>query len=136
MDDSLTPSLRIDAETTHELPVASLVRHPEVEPDGAAVVGRRGDALAVRHVLATDRPWVTVVSIDDDYRASIPTDELMAGGLILIGTTDQPLSEAEGGPLRLVVAEGSTLCWNVKQVASLIATEEPLPDSVPENPTH
>jgi len=35
-----------------------------------------------------------------------------------------------------VVAEGSTLCWNVKQVGSLRATPERVPDSVPENPPH
>ena len=60
----------------------------------------------------------------------------MRGGMLLVGSADAPLDEAEGGPVRLLVSDGDTLCWNVKQVGSLIATRERLADSVPEQPPH
>ena len=68
---------------------------------------------------------------DGHYRASIPLAELQRGGWLLLG---QPRDA--GGPVRLVVEEGRTLCWNVKHVVGLRFTEGPEPDSVPENPPH
>lgn len=113
-----------------------LIGHDDLDADGGATLGRRGAAVPVRAVLTTSQPWVTVASGDGAYRASIPAEDLLRGGMLLVGSLDAPLDEAEGGPVRLLVADGDTLCWNVKQVASLTATEERLPDSVPERPPH
>jgi DMSO/TMAO reductase YedYZ molybdopterin-dependent catalytic subunit len=74
---------------------------------------------------------VLVESGDGHYRASIPLAELRRGGWLLVG-----VPAGRGGPVRLVVEDGPTLCWNVKHVASLRFTEGPVPDSVPENPPH
>jgi hypothetical protein len=38
--------------------------------------------------------------------------------------------------LRLTVVAGTTLCWNVKDVAELRFAPEQEPDDVPENPPH
>ncbi len=109
------------------LPVASLRSRPDII-DASSVFGdRSGPALPVEAVLDTDLDWVTVES-SDDYRASIPTIDLVTGGLLLL--------DGSGGPVRLLVADGSTLCWNVKHVAALRATDAKEADSVPENPPH
>lgn len=72
----------------------------------------------------------SVVSSDGSYTASIPLEDLRAGGILL------PVSPTEGGPIRLRVMEGTTLCWNVKDVGELRFTAGKEPDSVPANPTH
>jgi hypothetical protein len=125
-----TPVVVIDDGTgDRTLPVADLVAHGDrIDDVSSRLPDRSGPALPVAAVLSTDLPFVTVASTDGRYTASIPTSELVAGGLLLL--------EDPGGPVRLVVAEGSTLCWNVKQVGSLRATPERVPDSVPENPPH
>ena len=116
--------------------LGDLTAHADLDPDGGAALGRRGATVPVRAVLITSHPWVTVASADGAYRASIPAEELMRGGMLLVGSVEAPLEEAEGGPVRLLVTDGDTLCWNVKHVGSLTATEERLPDSVPEQPPH
>lgn len=64
-------------------------------------------------------------SVDGDYRASIPLDEVHAGGWVCLEDT-----------LRLLIPEGRTLCWNVKDLGRIRLTEGPEEDSVPENPPH
>lgn len=65
-------------------------------------------------------------SSDGEYRASIPLDVVLDKGRIEL--------DAEG--LRLSVVDGDTLCWNVKDLASIRVTDGAEPDSVPENPPH
>jgi len=69
---------------------------------------------------------VHVTSDDSTYSASIPLDDIRRDGVIT--------AEAEGNRLR--VHDGTTLCWNVKQVAELRLTVTKEPDSVPQQPTH
>ena len=118
---------------------ADLISHPAFVPDASELVGRRAAAVPVSALVEPDAvrrtPWVSVDS-SDGYRASIPTDELRRGGYILVPTPDLPGDARGDGTFRLVVADGSTLCWNVKHVTSLRATAEREPDSVPENPPH
>ncbi|MDX1690187.1 MAG: hypothetical protein R3290_04085 [Acidimicrobiia bacterium] len=73
----------------------------------------------------------TALSGDGHYSASIPVTELRRGGWLLLGQ-----EVGSGGPVRLVVEDGRTLCWNVKQVVGLRFTDGAEPDSVPENPPH
>ena len=93
-----------------------------------------GDAVAMAALLDLVEPapgadHVTVSSGDGHYRASIPLEQLRGAGWLFVGVE-------RGGPLRLVVEEGRTLCWNVKDVVGLHLTQGPEPDSVPENPPH
>jgi hypothetical protein len=74
--------------------------------------------------------YCSVISGDGTYTASIPLAELRSGGSFSI------LSPEEGGPIRLRVVDGSTMCWNVKDVGELHFTEGSQPDSIPPNPTH
>jgi DMSO/TMAO reductase YedYZ molybdopterin-dependent catalytic subunit len=78
----------------------------------------------------------TVVGSDGAYTASIPLETLRTGGWLAVALGDRPLPADKGGPLRLTVADGSTLCWNVKNVGSIRFTIGPESDSVPENPPH
>jgi DNA-binding beta-propeller fold protein YncE len=78
-----------------------------------------GAALAV-----PDGRWVTVRAGSDDYVASIPSDAFTLGAELTVATR------------RLMVREGSTLCWNVKDVRRIEVGDERQPDSVPEKPPH
>ena len=86
--------------------------------------------------MSTELPYVSVEAAEDGYAASIPTVDVIGGGYLLVGDPDDFLDRSEGGPVRLMVLDGSTLCWNVKHVTSLRATPVAEPDSVPENPPH
>ncbi len=85
---------------------------------------------------APEATHCTVISAGGDYRASIPLADLREGGWLAFAIGNDPLPTANGGPFRLTVARGSTLCWNVKHVATLRLTSGPEPDDVPENPPH
>jgi len=87
-------------------------------------------------LMSTDQPFVVAANAAGDYIACIPTVEMIHGGHLLVGTPEEPLTEGEGGPMRLIVSEGATLCWNVKQVASLKGVPNRVPDSIPANPEH
>ena len=78
----------------------------------------------------------SVVSRDSSYSASIPVDELLGGGWLAYALDGKPLPAEKGGPFRLTVMQGTTLCWNVKDVGELRFTAGEEPDSVPERPTH
>ncbi len=111
--------------------------------DDVAVVapGFSGSAAPMAVILDRASPWdgathCTVMSDDGHYRASIPLPDLRSNGWLLYGSADEPLSRDAGGPFRLIVPDGKTLCWNVKGVAELHFTSGPEPDSVPENPPH
>ena len=128
------------------LDVTGLVREPLAMSvaEIAALPGRapkaagssQGDAVPVSALLAEvdadpGADHATVSSGDGHYRASIPLDQLRDGGWLFVD-----LDHDGGGPLRLVVEDGRTLCWNVKHVIGLHLTSGPEPDSVPENPPH
>ncbi len=78
----------------------------------------------------------SVVSRDSSYSASIPLDELLSGGRLAYALDGEPLPADKGGPIRLSVVQGATLCWNVKDVGELRFTAGKEPDSIPEKPTH
>ncbi len=97
--------------------------------DGAAQVA----VVSIIDRLAVD-PTAThcsVVSRDGSYSASIPIEDLKDGGWLAYA-----ISADQGGPIRLTVTEGSTLCWNVKDVGELRFTAGKEQDSVPAKPTH
>ena len=108
---------------------------------------KRGRAVRLEAVLDAVEPvaaatHVTAISRDGSYRASIPLADAMASGWLAFGSADPdapaatPLPAAQGGPFRLTVAEGRTLCWNVKDVGELKVTVGSEPDDVPERPPH
>jgi DMSO/TMAO reductase YedYZ molybdopterin-dependent catalytic subunit len=78
----------------------------------------------------------TVASDDGHYRASIPLNDLRDKGWLIFRLDGEALPRDQGGPLRLVVPEGRTLCWNVKAVIEVRFTEGSESDSVPANPPH
>ena len=134
--------LRITGLAEAEFTWEELLGLPGGVPDsGTVAAGAVGLAVPVSAVLdcvaaheaATHG---TVVSSDGAYTASIPIDTLRAGGWLAIALDGRPLPADRGGPLRLTVADGTTLCWNVKDVGAIRLTVGPEPDSVPENPPH
>jgi len=110
--------------------------------DAAEVAeGAVGTAVPVASLLAEfsidpAASHCSVVSRDGAYIASIPIDDLRAGGWLAYALSGVPLPAKHGGPLRLTVAQGDTLCWNVKDVGELRFTAGKEPDNVPKNPTH
>lgn len=134
--DETTSLIIDDGVEVRRAAVAEIVAHADRIDDARAVVGRDGPAVPVRSIMTTELPWVTVSDATGSYRASIPSGHLMDAGYLLVGSSDVPLSTDDGGPLRLVVVDGSTLCWNVKHVGSLRATPSRERDSVPVKPPH
>lgn len=121
-------------ETLDELPGV-------VDDAGEVAEGAVGAAVPVASIL--DRSniddaagYCSVVSRDHRYSASIPIDDLRTGGWLAFALDGEPLPDEQGGPLRLTVAQGGTLCWNVKDVGELRFTADREPDSVPAKPTH
>lgn len=118
----------------------------EAIAEGAGDGGRlapAGTAAAVavasileRLVIDPAATHCSVVSRDGSYSASIPLDELRDGGWLAFALDGEVLTGDLGGPLRLTVSQGTTLCWNVKDVGELRFTVGKEPDSVPANPTH
>lgn len=101
-------------------------------------IGFDGEGVPVASLIDMATPGAshaTVESDDGHYRASIPIEDL-ARGVLVLERNGRPLTRAQGGPFRLVVPDGRTLCWNVKGVVEIRFTYEPEPDSVPENPPH
>jgi DMSO/TMAO reductase YedYZ molybdopterin-dependent catalytic subunit len=115
---------------------------PEVIAEAAMVApGAVGAAVAMRQILIVAAPTApathcTVASRDGTYTASIPIDTLSSGGWLAFARNGEPLPAELGGPFRLTVADGDTLCWNVKDVGELRFTNRQEDDSVPENPPH
>jgi DMSO/TMAO reductase YedYZ molybdopterin-dependent catalytic subunit len=114
---------------------------PAVRDVAEVADGFVGDAVAVAALVERAAPTgsathCTVVSDDGHYRASVPIDDLRSKGWLIFRLAGEPLPRDRGGPLRLVVPEGRTLCWNVKAVVELVFTEGPEPDSVPADPPH
>ena len=111
--------------------------------DLAALAGQvtegGGRGVSVGALLEAAGPrgdYVSVESDDGGYRASIPMEELAAKGVLIYGLGSGGLPPERGGPFRMLVPEGHTLCWNVKGVGEMRVTAHPEPDSVPANPTH
>lgn len=99
----------------------------------------QGRGVSAGTLLEASRPqggYVSVESDDGSYRASIPLGELSEKGVVVYGWGAGRLPPERGGPFRILVPEGRTLCWNVKGVGEMRVTAEPEPDSVPANPTH
>ena len=109
----------------HELRITGLAAG-SLDVDGPTAIAPLLDQLAIDR-LATH---CTVVSSDGSYTASIPIGELREGGELTIEPPER------GGPIRLRVLDGSTLCWNVKDVGELRFTAGKESDSVPANPPH
>lgn len=100
--------------------------------------GFSGSAVPVQPLLlhaGTSARYGTVESDDGHYSASIPLHDLERG-LLIVEDDGRPLPRDRGGPFRLIVPDGRTLCWNVKSVVEIRFTDAPEPDSVPENPPH
>ncbi len=101
-------------------------------------LGFSGSAVSIRPLLAyaeDSAKYGTVESEDGHYRASIPLTDLERG-LLIVEHEGRPLPRDRGGPFRLIVPDGRTLCWNVKGVVEIRFTDVPEADSVPENPPH
>ncbi len=119
-----------------------LAAHPQRIPNlGELAEGFVGEAVPLAHVLTDAGPepaatHATVFSDDGHYRASIPIGDLVDLGWLAVSLDGEPLPRDEGGPLRVVVPRGRTLCWNVKSAVEIRVTAGPEPDSVPENPPH
>jgi DMSO/TMAO reductase YedYZ molybdopterin-dependent catalytic subunit len=118
-----------------------LAELPGVHDMGSIADGKVGQGVRLSELLDAARPapratHVTAISADGRYRASIPIPDAEASGWIAFAVESEALPSGHGGPFRLTVADGRTLCWNVKDLAELKVTVGPEPDDVPERPPH
>ena len=138
MSDGASASIAITGLVDHVTAVSEShvrsVASPSALAPPAAVAARLQDLIGLAAV-DDSADHVSVVSSDASYVASIPLAEAFAGGLVFVGS-DTSLAASVGGPFRLVVNDGHTLCWNVKDVGELRLTRGKERDSVPERPTH
>ena len=110
------------------------------------MVIRRADAPRALHVDGeVDLPQVTadrsgpIAGLLDAARPQAGTDHATVHSGDGLYTASIPLADLRRGILfdgRLVVPDGRTLCWNVKDVARIEVTTGHRPDSVPEDPPH
>jgi DMSO/TMAO reductase YedYZ molybdopterin-dependent catalytic subunit len=137
-------TLRVSGHVDHPLRVtmAELSTMPSVVDDAATVAeGASGRAVRIAEVIEAAAPTAsathcTVVGDAGAYRASIPLATLLTGGWLAFALDGKALPGDRGGPFRLTVAAGDTLCWNVKRVEELKLTDGPEEDDVPANPPH
>ena len=135
---AVTGLVQVDASFSAD----DLEQMPSLTADVAALApGAVGSAIHVRDLLESielkdEATHCTVISAREGYRASIPLADLYDGGWIAFGLDGLPLPDDKGGPFRLTVAQGTTLCWNVKDVGEMHFAAEREPDDVPENPPH
>lgn len=89
----------------------------------------RSGRVTVGDVLADDASCthVTFESGSGDYRASIPLEIARRQGILLL---------EDPGSVRLMVKDGETSCWNVKDLARIRPTVGKEADSVPADPPH
>ena len=116
-----------------------LLSHDDLAELPGQVDGLDGSAVSAKSVLEASGVaggYVSVESREEFYRASIPTEELVSKGVVIYGFKGGRLPKEKGGPFRMLVEGGRTLCWNVKGVVLMRVTAAPEPDSVPANPTH
>lgn len=138
------PSLRVRGLVAREGELAYeeiALLHGSIPDLTAVAEGFVGRAVPMQAVIDRARPdrraaYVTVESDDGFYRASIPLRELAEKGWLAHSLGEGPLPREKGGPLRVVLPQGRTLCWNVKSVAELRFTAQPEPDAVPVDPSH
>lgn len=88
-----------------------------------------GGRIAVGDLVEGDpvATHATFESSSGDYRASIPLDVARRQGVVVVEET---------GTLSLIVEDGETLCWNVKDLGRIRLTVGKEPDSVPADPPH
>ena len=138
------PSLGITGLVEHELVITTddLAAVPGIIADlGAKAEGFSGEAAPLNVLLDRAQPTNqathgTVLSDDGHYKASIPLGDLTDKGWLAFRLDGVDLPRDKGGPLRVVVPQGRTLCWNVKGAVEIRLTAGPEPDSVPTNPKH
>jgi DMSO/TMAO reductase YedYZ molybdopterin-dependent catalytic subunit len=120
---------------------ADLAGLPGVARISDVAPGSAGRAAPLEALLAAADPdrgadHGTVESDDGLYRASIPLRDLRESGWVIFETDGAALPRDSGGPFRVVIRAGRTLCWNVKSAMLIRLTEGSEPDSVSENPPH
>lgn len=88
--------------------------------------GRSGDGVTLEAILERVRPtpdanYLTLHANRDDFHVSIPLDAIRAEALVLYRIGDQPLTTAQGGPIRFLIKDPAAChtdelddCANVK----------------------
>ena len=74
--------------------------------------------------------WLTFESIEG-FSACLPLDEIARTGVIVYEKGGKPLAPDDGGPARLVVPYYPDKCANVKSLARIVISKEPLEDTRP-----
>ena len=106
-------------------------------PDTAALSPKvRGAGVRLGAVLARAQPTPEATHVmvydDGDYRACLTRAEAETAAVLAHrGEGGEPLPEAQGGPLRLLVPTSDNLCMSVKRVVRIALLTGAEADTVP-----
>jgi DMSO/TMAO reductase YedYZ molybdopterin-dependent catalytic subunit len=78
--------------------------------------------------------WLTFESIEG-FTACLPLAEVSRTGIIQYEQGGKPLTPEDGGPARLVVPYYPDKCANVKSLARIVISKEPVKDTRPSGKT-
>jgi DMSO/TMAO reductase YedYZ molybdopterin-dependent catalytic subunit len=106
---------------------------------------RLGDGISLDSLLrhAQPRPdanYLTLHASRDDFHVSIPLREVRGEGVVVFRRGDEPLSEAQGGPIRFIIKDPAAChtdemddCANVKYLDRIELTVRKGRDTRPTN---
>src|SRR3954471_18055673 len=98
---------------------------PKVRGEGvrlSAVIARAQPKSSATHVMVHD---------DGEYRACLALDGEARAAVLAHRSDGQPLADAAGGPVRLLVPTSDNACMSVKRVTRLVLLDHAEPDTVP-----
>lgn len=142
----MSANLRIEGEVTNprSFDGAALAAADEQVADIAELVpGKAGAGVWLRALLeqvrvGADARFASLVSIDGQFRISVPLAALRERAVVVYRLGDGPLPDAKGGPLRLVIVDAPDChggagyeldaCANVKGLGLVRLTAEPEPE--------
>lgn len=98
---------------------------PKVSGQGVtleAILDRVEPTAAATHVMLYD---------NGEYRACLTMEEARRSAVLAHRDAGAPLSDAQGGPVRLLVPTSENLCMSVKRVTRIELLTRAAPDTVP-----
>jgi 2-dehydropantoate 2-reductase len=131
IDGAVIQPITLDCDALAKLPAEY-----QVSDVSALVPGTRGRGVRMKGLLevpalAIGADHATFHSSDGRFAASLTLKQATEHGILVYQLDEEPLSEQNGGPYRLVTPGLGDLCANVKAVARIELTEGPGKDTRP-----
>jgi DMSO/TMAO reductase YedYZ molybdopterin-dependent catalytic subunit len=140
VDGAVENALRLGFADLASMPAEDQI--PDVSP---LHPGRKGHGVDLRALLRLAGPkaearFVTLHADRDDFRVSIPLDEIRDRGMVVYRLGEGPLDPGQGGPIRFLVRDPASChsaeldeCANVKYLSRIELTTGRGRDTRPED---